>query len=441
MQLTIQILLDDRWHDAATLHIPYPERGRSGPAQLDYAMDYAVKWHERNDVHACSMLLPVQIMIEHTSRQWFTFLDDIMPAGAAARFWIRHLGLGTLSEGEQQYRLLAQGAISPIGNMRIKEAVPPLPLDNDIALRRFTVQDVVDRQADFLEYAQQMGAISGGATGAGGEAPKLLLRCSSQDEIWIDTFQEDTRIPDTHYLVKFPRGKRTERDCDILRAEYHFYHELSHLGIETIDITDMRLLEGNDYPSLWLPRFDVEWQDTRWQRFGMESVYSLMGKLPGSNLVHGDVIHTLARLFQNTPNFDTSAFVIEWVKRDLLNIAFGNSDNHGRNTAFLKKPDHIWFSPVYDFAPMKADVEGIIRTTVWGSPLEVGGEYKWTQIADTLSDLCPPDLLINALQETAKKLVGLQGRLRDRGTPKNILDMPAIGLNYLDDKLSRWGLL
>ena len=41
--------------------------------------------------------------------------------------------------------------------------------------------------------------------------------------------------------------------------------------------------------------------------------------------------------------FDKMAFVIEWVKRDILNIAFGNSDNHGRNTAFLRDDNNIWW--------------------------------------------------------------------------------------------------
>ena len=44
--------------------------------------------------------------------------------------------------------------------------------------------------------------------------------------------------------------------------------------------------------------------------------------------------------------FDKMAFVIEWVKRDILNIAFGNSDNHGRNTAFLRDENKIWLSPM-----------------------------------------------------------------------------------------------
>ncbi|MDZ7925548.1 MAG: hypothetical protein U5M23_16200 [Marinagarivorans sp.] len=70
---------------------------------------------------------------------------------------------------------------------------------------RFSVQQVVERDSDFLSYAQAMGASAGGATGAGGEAPKFLLRVNSQhvnplDEVWIDTYQDDFNQPDHHYL-------------------------------------------------------------------------------------------------------------------------------------------------------------------------------------------------------------------------------------------------
>lgn len=89
-------------------------------------------------------------------------------------------------------------------------------------------------------------------------------------------------------------------------------------------------------------------------------------------------------------HFDTARFVSEWVKRDLLNVAFANSDNHGRNTALLKTPQGTWLAPVFDFAPMKADPEGIIRTTTWGAPFEEGREFKWFAIAEQLSNYLPP---------------------------------------------------
>lgn len=448
MELTVQIHFDQAWHDAATLALLSPERGVGGESRLRYVSHYAVDWMFHDDLHACSLLLPVELMLTHECPRWFGFLEDIMPAGASRRFWVSYLGLQDLPEGHQDTELLARGTIAPVGNLRIKEAVPDDSLRDTLGERRFPVQSVVERDVDFLEYAQQMGAASGGATGAGGEAPKLLLRLDKDERVWIDTWQEECRQPDTPMLVKFPRGSRSNDDCDILRAEYHYYQELAALGIDTIETRGMRLIEGDRYPSLWLPRFDMHYRDGAWVRYGLESVYSLMGAAPGTFLRHGEVLRQLVGLLQEQyrvhelgESVDTQAFVIEWVKRDLLNVAFGNSDNHGRNTALLKRPEGIGLAPFYDFAPMKADPEGVTRTIQWGAPLEVGGEFDWHGIADSLADLAAPDRLMTALQQLGVAVAGLDERLAARGLSTRILDMPAVGLRSLDSRLKRWGLL
>jgi serine/threonine-protein kinase HipA len=448
MRLTLQIHFGRVWHDAAEISLQDPERGVHGPSRLRYATDYAVEWMFHDERHAASLVLPVELMLTHESPRWFGFLEDIMPAGASRRFWVDFLGIHHLSTGRQDAELLARGTIAPVGNLRIKEAVPDNSLRDSLGERRFPVKSVVERDIDFLEYAQQMGAASGGATGAGGEAPKLLLRLAEDEQVWIDTWQEEVHRPDQPMLVKFPRGRRTDDDCDILRAEYHYYQELALLGIDTVETGAMRLMEGERYPSLWLPRFDMHHHDGVWIRYGLESVYSLMGAAPGSFLRHGETLRRLVGLLQAQYRvrelgepFEASAFVIEWVRRDLLNIAFGNSDNHGRNTALLKRPEGIWLSPVYDFAPMRADPEGVTRTTQWGPPLEAGGEYDWYAIAESLSDLVDPDQLMEALRRLAVDLNGLDERLAGRGVPTRILDMPSVGLRTLGTRLKRWGLL
>lgn len=441
-QLTIQIFVEGAWVDAATLTLMQPELGDASPTRLGYELNYAMNWIDRDDEHACSLTLPIQIMIEHRSPHWFRFLDDIVPSGAARRYWINQLGLQNASKGIKDTELLSKGTIAPVGNLRIKESVPSKVDGTTLEARRFPIQDVVNRHTDFLEYAHQMGAISGGATGAGGEAPKLLLRCSSSDEVWIDTYQDSFQNVDKHYLVKFPRNKRSSDDCDILRAEFHFYKELSAMGITTIEVGDMWLLEGAQYPSLWLPRFDIYWQDEGWQKYGIESVFSALNKPAGSYLNHFVVLTELSALLsKRDSNFDVESFVCDWLKRDLLNIAFGNSDNHGRNTSLLKTSSGISLSPIYDFAPMKADPEGVIRTTTWGTPYEEGGELRWMLIAERLVDLCPIDKSMEALHSTASKLVGLGDRLAERGVPERILTFPAIGFEYLEQKLTRWELL
>ena len=397
--LTLQIFHHQQWHDAAELSFD----ADFVCTHLDYLNDYAfcqaengdfLCW-EKDDIYALGLNYPVNIM--GYQNQPLTFLDDIIPSGASRRYWIRHLGIGRQPENQQNYELLKRGTIAPIGNVRIKEAVLP-----EAATRHFQAAEAINRQADFLEYAQEHGAIAGGATGAGGEAPKLLLRQTPSGEVWIDN-QQDGKSADAYYLVKYPRNQRTPIDCDILRAEFYFYHELAALGFATINTRQMKLEEGEHYPSLWLPRFDVE----------------------------------QAQGFQ----LDAGAWISQWLQRDLLNIAFGNSDNHGRNTAFIRRAGSIEFAPIYDFAPMKADPEGIIRSTTWGAPLETGGEYDFSAIAQSFADLADPDALLAELQSTAEKLLDLKHRLHQRGVPSRILEMAGLGYDYLPEKLKRWGLL
>lgn len=441
-KLTIQALLNKNWIDIAELKLLEPKLGSASASELEYELDYAIQYLDRRDEHACSLSLPVQIIIKHESDTWFGFLDDIVPSGAARRYWVNYLDLQRLTYAEQESILLEKGGMAPVGNLRIKEALPPLNPESTLHLRYFSKEDVAERNIDFLEYAQQMGAISGGATGAGGEAPKLLIRVSPEQKVWIDTYQEQFDQPDQHYLVKFPRNKRSEIDCDILRAEYYYYQILNELGFNTIETTQMQLIEGTKYPSLWLPRFDTEWCDQYWHRYGLESVYSVLNKSSGSHLNHFEVIEDLCRLLTSIDSdFDVPQFICEWLQRDLLNIIFGNSDNHGRNTSFIKKSGKIYLSPIYDFAPMKADPEVVTRSTTWGSPYEEGGEYRWAQITQKLAPWCDPDLSLATLRTLANNLLGLKQRLVDKGVPKQIIEMPALSFDYIEAKLKRWELL
>ena len=440
--LIIQALIDSQWLDIAELTIVQPEKGATSSAELEYKLDYAIQHFDRRDKYACSLSLPIQLLIKHESKKWFGFLDDIVPSGAARRYWINYLGLQHLSYTEQDTILLEKGTIAPVGNLRIKEAIPLRTPESTLHLLQFTVTDVANRNAEFLEYAQQMGAISGGATGAGGEAPKLLVRLTQEQQVWIDTYQDNFTQPDLHYLVKFPRNRRSEIDCNILRAEYYYYHELHSLGFNTINVGQMKLIEGDQYPSLWLPRFDVQWVDQQWSRYGLESVYSILNKSAGSHLNHFAVIDQMCGLLSKIDSqFNTQQFVCEWLQRDLLNIIFGNSDNHGRNTSFLKASNQIFLAPIYDFAPMKADPEQVIRSTTWGSPYEEGGEYRWDKITKQLAPWCEPEIAMMVLKQLAVQLLGLKDRLITRGVSEQIMTMPVLGFDFIEVKLKRWGLI
>lgn len=494
-----------QWQDVAKLEFNDDKQLMA----LTYLHDHSQQHFLMANLFAVSVRYPVELFSYHADKGWFTFLDDIIPAGASRRYWLKRLNLSRHSLAEQNYELLKHATIAPVGHLRIKEAVQATPNNkiNDDQ-RLFTLTDVINRDVNFLEYANEQGAMAGGATGAGGEAPKLLLRqkrlnqntpnqekhnqtepckdalhskethCNTPEHqdtensntkhsinnhsIWIDHLQDDTVNGNDHYyLVKYPRGKRSQIDCDILRAEYYFYHELSEMGFDTINTTHMQLHEGIRYPSLWLPRFDIYKPDNtahtnQTKRYAMESVYSMLKKEAGAYLNHNDCIRELLAIINSaildTPahtntdalsatSFDKTGFVIDWVQRDLLNLAFGNSDNHGRNIAFIRDEYSIKLAPIFDFAPMKADPEGIVRSIKWDRELESGGQLRFDLIAEQLADLVPPAILLDELKQTAKQLLDLPVRLADKGTPTSILTFPSIGFERLPDKLADWRIL
>ncbi|MGB5446542.1 MAG: HipA domain-containing protein [Psychromonas sp.] len=446
-KLTIQAFFDACWHDIAEISFPVKGGASYTVTRLEYFFDYAITQMGKSDHRAVSINWPVILLSDDCDNSWLKFIDDIIPSGASRRYWVTLKGIGDMPILVQNFILLKFGTISPVGNLRVKESVAELEDFVGITPKRFSIDEVTNRDVDFLSYAQSRGAAAGGATGAGGEAPKLLLRCSEDKQVWIDTFQDDENVDDSHYLVKFPRNRKSQIDCDILRAEYHYYHELEAMGLETIPTEGMWLIEGDKYPSLWLPRFDVVVsQEGHVTRTAMESVYSILQEPAGKMLNHIDCIRRLISIINGSSMiednaFDVENFVIEWVRRDLLNIIFGNSDNHGRNTSFLKDETGIRLSPIYDFAPMKADFESVIRTITWGEPLESGGDFNFLAIAEAISVFVDRERLLSELKFTAQQLLGLKQRLVNRGIPDSIINMPCFGFDYIEHKLMKWGLL
>lgn len=290
------------------------------------------------------------------------------------------------------------------------------------------------REHDFIAWAAEHGAQVGGATGAGGDSPKLLLRTDPDGQVWIDVWQDEPENPASHVLVKFART-RHERDRLILRSEYVYYQALERLGIATISTEGMELHEGQNGPSLWLPRFDVRRREGREVRLGVESMYSLLAASPGARLRHQDVLAALRRV---VPAPIWPRLLLDYVERDVLNLVFGNSDNHGRNTSLLKSAAAVWLAPVYDFAPMKMDLEGITRTTHWG-PFERGGEVDWRGLLPTFGEHEP--LVRDGLRALAERLTGLPALLRELGLPEETLEFPGLGLLRTEERLREWGLL
>lgn len=438
MKLTLQAFNDGAWQDAYLITLVKPEQGRNGAARLQAFKGYAASYFDQAGAYSFTAHHAVNPMDIQAYSSWPAIFDDLMPTGYARLQWLNLLGLQHAAATEQDIELLSRGIIAPIGNLRLKESVEYVLTEHSDALdvMRFPQSMLIQRDHDFLSYARQRGAVSGGATGAGGAAPKVLVRMNANQEVWVDTFQQDNS-DDIHFLVKFPRGN-TAIDQDILRAEYHYYHELETLGFSTIDISQMALHEGERHPSLWLPRFDRQWCDGQVLRHGVESVFALLNKPSGSYLSHQDVLQVLVSVVNTVT---TEALVCEYLQRDLLNVAFGNTDNHGRNMAVLKKGMNVSLAPIYDFAPMKADPEQVLRTTTWGNTFELGGDIHWFALCDSLADYGDPQVFKSHLSDLAVKLVDLPVRLQQRGVPESVLTMPAMGFSRLPQRLRDWGLI
>ena len=97
----------------------------------------------------------------------------------------------------------------------------------------------------------------------------------------------------------------------------------------------------------------------------------------------------------------------QYVARDLLNIVFGNSDNHGRNISFIKAEGNITFALIYDFTPIKADPEVISRLFRWERGCEQGGIVNFRKLAEELHELCSPAALLHFLSELADNMKNL----------------------------------
>ena len=70
--------------------------------------------------------------------------------------------------------------------------------------------------------------------------------------------------------------------------------------------------------------------------------------------------------------------------RDVLNLALRNTDNHARNTAVQQIGNIVRLTPLFDFAPMYLDPEGIARAARWYHPVSKKELTVWGDVIDTL---------------------------------------------------------
>src|ERR1039457_2560125 len=170
MKITLQLCIDGRWTTAGTFESSPREsvRGVAGSGWLEYDADFALA--HLDDPPGCRVGLCYLVNFElYQSDKWPPFLLDILPSGAGRRVWLRRLGL--TDNAAADWQLLLNGAGNPPGNLRVAEAVIP-PAGSHPG---FTKEEIVEKQADFIEYAEARGAVVAGATDVQGDSPKFLL--------------------------------------------------------------------------------------------------------------------------------------------------------------------------------------------------------------------------------------------------------------------------
>lgn len=437
--LTLQAYTSGEWLDAMTLIFVEPEKGFEGTCRFGYKSDYVVNHLDGIDspfAQSVSARLPLgwdSVSLNKAP----AFLLDIAPAGAAKRFLMARVGQEKPHDISADLFLLGRSTPAPIGHLRIKESVQAVAEHTAMGFAR---SEVIARDQTFLEYAYEQGAAIGGATGAGGEAPKLLMSQGRDGLLYPDAVLSDDQAVQ-HWFVKFARNRGTPTDQVILRSEFHYYKALQALGIETVAAQGLALEEASK-PSLWMQRFDRRVTGQGVERLAIESIYSLAGvTVPGSYMNHLDVTQLLARLWTEAGQASQVPYLIaDYLRRDLINKILGNSDNHGRNTSIIRDNDSFRLAPIYDLAPMVMDDEGVTRTTKWPQPLEIGGDVKWREVCDALGTIGDPEALFEGLREDANHLSALPDILSAGGLPEVTLNHPAIALRDLEQRLKNWGL-
>ena len=438
-QLTLQLYSDGQWQDAMTLLFPEPEKGFDGPCRFGYKQDYLLQNLDLIDspfMKSVSARVPLG-WDAHNVKKAPAFLHDIAPGGAARKILIKQIGREKPEGLSIDLFLLGRSTPAPIGHLRVKESFERL---DTLAPLGFARQDVIDRDNRFLEYAHEQGAAIGGATGAGGEAPKLLMAQSAEGLLYPDATLADVDVKQ-HWFIKFARNRALRLDCDILRSEFMYYKALQALGIETVPAQGLALEEGRK-PSLWMQRFDRKVTAQGVERLAVESMYSLAQVTQaGSDMTHHHVLKLLAALWTQAGQHDQLPdMVADYLRRDLLNKILGNSDNHGRNTAIIRDVDALRLAPIYDLAPMVMDDEGITRTTKWSRDVERAGQINWRAACESLKEIIDPDSAFERLRADAELLRPLPDVLRAQGLPDVTMDHPHIALKHLDQRLREWGL-
>lgn len=414
--LTLQTHHQGLWHDAAELEIEQPEFGIGSPSRLAYVDDYFFEYglsaeisgHPLRDARALSVGLPLNLEFARF-QSWPPFLLDLLPQGHARRRLLQILDREADSP-EAELPLLRRAAGAPIGNIRLKEASEDERnrLEGE-PIKGIAYEEIFERSDGFRDLATRFALIASGSSGVQGEWPKILMT-RADDGLWYP----DPAVPDArareHVIVKLARGRHgTEYEYAILGAEAPYLEVARAIGCRV-----GRPLTHRD-GTLVIPRFDrtlPEGEGVR--RFGQESLVAAAGIAKFGHVTTHEAYLDVIKAVATNPAEE----VTEYVLRDLLNVAMGNTDNHGRNTALRKTAEGwIGLTPLFDFAPMRLDPNMVVPATHWGCLKGRSGSLDLGCIcAAAAQGVMDPDNLAETLARRLGTFEELPEIARDLGT-------------------------
>ncbi len=398
--LYLQVRNRGVWQRAASVTLLGSEdQGELAATKLEYDVDYALAEAEGSPAAALSVLFPVSLE-SRVLDTWPAFLLDLFPQGHAMRFVEKYYKIP--DQRRNYWKILATCQMAPPGNVKI-ELLTSSPIFASEYRRTdgFSMDEVVAKGENFLEHMLAAGAPVAGTTGASGAAPKFLLREDSLGRFHADSAIDDAETKNM-WLVKFPRGK-TVNDVDILRAEASIL-----VAAGDCDLVTHGKCAWRDN-AFFIERFDRRTSDSGEVEFlGLESFYSALGSVTfGEFRNHEDYLDLIAR-FSTDPEND----IAEYLARDLLSRMINNTDNHGRNSSFLKSASSVRLAPLYDMAPMAWDAEGIVRSTRGQS-----SDGNWLPCVESILEkyLLDYEVLASTFESKCRGLLNFWEQLEKRG--------------------------
>jgi serine/threonine-protein kinase HipA len=397
--LSLQMRHLDQWRRVATVTLlGDEEQGELAATKLEYDLDYALEEMEGAPSSALSLLFPVTLE-SRVLETWPSFLLDLFPQGHALKFVEKYYKIP--DQRKNYWRILATCQLYPPGNLKIEVSTEnPSLIDSNKRTNGFSRDEVVTKGENFLEHMLAAGAPVAGTTGASGAAPKFLLREDSNSRFHADSALEDAATKNI-WLVKFPRGK-TQNDFDILQTEARVHRAAGRCGL----FTHGKCLWFEN--ALFIERFDRRISDSgQVECLGLESFYSALGSVTfGEFRTHEEYLNVIAH-YSSEPEID----IAEYLARDLLSRMISNTDNHGRNSSFLKDTTSVRLAPLYDMAPMAWDAEGIVRSTRWRCT-----DGNWVSFIDSLVNQHSLDseVLLSSFDKKCKGLLNFWDQLEEQ---------------------------